>query len=304
MNGFMAHQSYLLGLIGEGVQPSLTPPMHEQEGAAQNLRLVYRPIDLTELHLPATDVERLLHSGAELGFDAFNITYPCKQVVLEYLDDIDPAAQRLGSCNTVLIDDGKLVGFNTDRSGFASGLCRELPDADLSDVVLLGAGGAGSAVADALAGAGVSRLSIIDPKPDRAEALIEQLYAAAPTEQHLEIRVGGPEHSAQWLSQATGLVNASPIGMFSHPGIPIEPESLHPRLWVADIVYRPAETALIQTARSLGCAVMPGKAMAVGQAADTFQLVTGLQPDRDRMRRHLEALIDEENPQGHFKEYV
>ncbi|MGO1536799.1 MAG: shikimate dehydrogenase [Yaniella sp.] len=298
----MAEQSYLLGLIGEGVRPSLTPPMHEQEGAAHNLRLVYRPIDLTELDLPASDVGRLLRNGRELGFDAFNITHPCKRVVLEYLDDVDPAAQRLGACNTVLIRGGKLIGYNTDRSGFTSGLDRELPHADLEDVVLLGAGGAGSAVADALVGAGVSRLSIIDPEPDRAEALIDQLHSAAPAQHPLEIRVGAPEHSAQWLPQATGLVNASPIGMFSHPGMPVEPEALHPGLWVGDIVYRPAETAFIQAARSLGCAVMPGKAMAVGQAADTFQLVTGLQPDRDRMRGHLDALIDEEELQGRFKE--
>lgn len=298
----MAQQSYLLGLLGEGVRPSLTPPMHEQEGAAHHLRLVYRPIDLTELNLPASDVGRLLQNGVELGFDAFNITHPCKRVVLEYLDDVDPAAQRLGACNTVLVRAGKLVGYNTDRSGFASALDVELPDADLRDVVLLGAGGAGSAVADALVGAGVSRLSIIDPEPDRAEALTDQLYAAAPTGHKLEIRVGAPEHSVQWVSQATGLVNASPVGMFSHPGMPVEPDALHSELWVADIVYRPAETALIKAAGSLRCTVMPGKAMAVGQAADTFQLVTGLQPDRDRMRGHLDALIDEEEFQGRFKE--
>lgn len=298
----MGQQSYLLGLIGDGVRPSLTPPMHEQEGAAHNLRLVYRPIDLTELDLPPSDVGRLLQSGVELGFDAFNITHPCKQVVFDHLDDIDPATKRLGACNTVLIREGKLVGYNTDRSGFASGLDFALPEADLVDVVLLGAGGAGSAVADALVGAGVSRLSIIDPEPDHAEALIEQLYWAVPAEHQLEIRVGTPDNTVQWLSKATGLVNASPIGMFSHPGMPVDPAILHPGLWVADIVYRPAETALIQAARSLGCAVMPGKAMAVGQAADTFQIVTGLQPDRDRMREHLDALINEEEVQGRFKE--
>ena len=123
-------------------------------------------------------------------------------------------------------------------------------------------------------------LSIIDPEPQRAEALIDQLHAAADTEQHLEIRIGTPDEAATWLANATGLVNASPVGMFSHPGMPIPHTALHAQLWVADIVYRPAETLLIQTARALGCAVMPGKAMAVGQAADTFELVTGLSLDR------------------------
>src|SRR5688500_18663104 len=173
----MSKHSYLMGLIGEGVRPSLTPPMHEQEGAAQGLRFVYRPIDLTELDLPASDVGRLLNAGIELGFDAFNITHPCKQVVVDTLDEVDPEARRLGACNTVLVAEGRLVGFNTDRSGFCSALARELPTADLTDVVLFGAGGAGSAVADALVGAGTARLSVLDPDLGRAQALIAQLQA-------------------------------------------------------------------------------------------------------------------------------
>lgn len=290
----MAQHSYLLGLIGEGVRQSLTPSMHEQEAVAQNLRYVYRPIDLTELQLPATDVGRLLYSGVQMGFNAFNITHPCKKLVLDFLDDIDPAAHRLGACNTVLVQDGKLIGFNTDHSGFTSGLKESLPNADLKDVILLGAGGAGSAVADALAGAGVMRLSIIDPEKHRADALIEQLTATIGPSRQPEIRSGTLEQANQWLPEATGLVNASPIGMFTHPGMPIDPNTLHSGLWVSDIVYRPIETQLIKTARSLGCSIMPGKAMAVGQAADTFQLVTGLQPDRERMRAHLDSIIPEE----------
>lgn len=295
--------SYLMGLIGEGVRPSLTPPMHEQEAAAHELRLVYRPIDLTELQLPATAVGELLTAGMTLGFNAFNITHPCKQLVLEHLDEIDPAAQRLGACNTVLIDDGKLIGYNTDRSGFASALALELPEANLDDVVLLGAGGAGSAVADALVGAGVQRLSIIDPQPKRVQALAAQLHKARPTSSSVEIRIGDPTQAHQWVPEATGLVNASPVGMFSHPGLPIDIALLDAQMWVADIVYRPAITQLIAQAAAMGCAVMPGKAMAVGQAADTFALVTGRTPDRQRMYDHLNALVEAEH-QHPVQEYA
>lgn len=163
--------------------------------------------------------------------------------------------------------------------------------------MLLGAGGAGSAVADALVGAGTQRLSLIDPEPERAHAVAKRVQAAAPVGSTVEIRIGNAEHAAQWIPEATGLVNASPIGMFSHPGMPVEARVLDPRLWVADIVYRPATTELIERAAALGCAVMPGKAMAVGQAADTFELVTGRKPDRRRMYDHLNALVDlEEQP--------
>lgn len=292
-----------MGLIGEGVRPSLTPPMHEREATAHGLRFVYRPIDLLELELPATAVGELLTAGTTLGFNAFNVTHPCKQLVLEHLDHIDPAAKRLGACNTVLIDNGKLVGYNTDRSGFASALAMELPDADLTDVVLLGAGGAGSAVADALVGAGVQRLSIIDPQPQRVTALADQLQQAKPAGSTVDIRIGDPAQAQQWIPQATGLVNASPVGMFSHPGLPVDASVIHAGLWVADIVYRPAITELIEHAAAVGCAVMPGKAMAVGQAADTFELVTGTVPDRARMYDHLNALVDLEQ-QGQVKEHV
>jgi shikimate dehydrogenase len=266
--------------------------MHEQEALAHSLRFVYRPIDLLELNRPATDVGELLAAGMALGFNAFNITHPCKQLVLEYLDDIDPAAQRLGACNTVLIQDGRLIGYNTDRSGFASALALELPEANLDDVVLLGAGGAGSALADALVGAGVQRLSIIDPQPERGEALAAQLQDAKHADGSIEIRIGNSDDAHRWIPSATGLVNASPIGMFSHPGLPVDPQVLHAGLWVADIVYRPAITELITHATNLGCSVMPGKAMAVGQAADTFELVTGIVPDRARMYVHLNELVD------------
>ena len=289
----MSTPSYLMGLIGQGVRPSLTPPMHEREASAHNLRFVYRPIDLLELQLPATAVGQLLQAGIQLGFNAFNVTHPCKQLVLETLDEIDPAALRLGACNTVLIEDGKLIGYNTDRSGFASALAMELPDADLTDVVLLGAGGAGSAVADALIGAGTQRLSIIDPEPQRAAALADTVQHAAASS--VQIRAGSPADATRWLPEATGLVNASPIGMFSHPGLPTDATLLHADMWVADIVYRPAITELIDRAAAVGCAVMPGKAMAVGQAADTFELVTGLVPDRQRMYAHLNELVQLED---------
>ena len=157
----------------------------------------------------------------------------------------------------------------------------------------MGAGGAGAAVADALIGAGAKRLSVIDPQPERAEAVVAQVQSMASSA--VEFRIGTADTAAPWLQHATGLVNASPVGMFSHPGVPVYPAALHSALWVADIVYRPARTQLIEAAQARGCAVMPGGAMAVGQAADTFELVTGKKPDRSRMRKHLDTLIAAED---------
>ncbi|MGO2633564.1 MAG: shikimate dehydrogenase [Galactobacter sp.] len=291
--------TYLMGLIGEGVRPSLTPPMHEAEGAAQGLGYVYRPVDLLELGLEPAAVGSLLRSGMKLGFDAFNVTHPCKQVVLEYLDAVDPAAARLGACNTVLVQEGQLVGYNTDRSGFLSAIQEALPGADLTHVVQLGAGGAGSAVADALVSLGVAssapaRLTIVEPDVARAGSLVDHLREHHPA---ADVVVGDPADVESLVGSATGLVNASPIGMFTHPGLPLPVSALHTGLWVADIVYRPARTQLIEAASALGCRVMEGGYMAVGQAADTFSMVTGLTADRTRMREHFRSLVaaEEEN---------
>ena len=152
----MAQRSYLLGLIGEGVRPSLTPPMHEQEGAAQNLGFVYRPIDLTQLHLPASDVGRLLRNGMELGFDAFNITHPVSEpywnTLTTFIRRPNASAPAIRCCFATA---NWLATTPTVRACLR--LQFALPNADVQDVVLLGAGGAGAAVADALVGAGVSR---------------------------------------------------------------------------------------------------------------------------------------------------
>ena len=148
-------ESYLVGLVGDGVMPSLTPHMHEREGDVQGLRYLYRPIDLLELGLPGDAVGELLQSARSLGFNGLNITHPCKQLVLEHLDEVSPDARRLGAVNTVVIRDGRFIGHNTDFSGFAAALASGLPGAQLDRVVQLGAGGAGSAVAYALLTAGV-----------------------------------------------------------------------------------------------------------------------------------------------------
>ncbi|HKU35648.1 MAG TPA: shikimate dehydrogenase [Paenarthrobacter sp.] len=281
-------ESVLVGLIGEGVMPSLTPPMHEREADVQGLRLLYRPIDLLELGLPATAVGKLLEAAQRMGFNGLNITHPCKQLVLEHLDEISDDARRLGAVNTVLIQDGRFIGHNTDFSGFGSALADGLPGAKLDRVVQLGAGGAGSAVAYALLKADVKHLDLVDMDANRAAeraAELSELFPAA------SVTPRSTTELEQVMPLADGLVHCTPIGMAAHPGLPLDIHLLEPRHWVADIVYRPIETQLVRGARAKGCDVLDGGRMAVGQAADAFKLFTGKDADRDRMREHFLDLI-------------
>lgn len=277
---------YLVGLVGTGVTPSLTPAMHMAEARALGLDYVYRTIDLTTLGLSPDDLPDILSWARRLGFDALNVTHPCKRLVVEYLDRIDPLAEALGSVNTVLFTDDGLVGYNTDTTGFETALRTGLPGVAVDDVTLLGAGGAGSAVADALLRVGTRRLTVVDIDGGRAEELATDL-----ARRHgVEVGHATTEALPRLLASASGLVHCTPTGMKEHPGVPFPVDLLRPDLWVADIVYRPLDTALLQAARAAGCATLDGGRMAVHQAVDAFRLITGHQPDSDRMIRHFHDL--------------
>jgi len=281
-------ESFLVGLIGDGVMPSLTPPMHEREGDVQGLRYLYRPIDLTELGLPGQSVGELLTGAYRLGFNGLNITHPCKQLVLEYLDEVTPDARRLGAVNTVTIRDGRFIGHNTDFSGFAAALASGLPGAKLNRVVQLGAGGAGSAVAYALLTAGVRELDLVDTDPARCAARAAELAGFFPDQL---VTARSTAELPHLMPLADGLVHCTPVGMAAHPGVPLDMSLVEARHWVADIVYRPIETELVREARAKGCEVLDGGRMAVGQAADAFRIFTGREADADRMRAHFLELV-------------
>jgi shikimate dehydrogenase len=283
-------RSFLVGLVGSGIGPSLTPPMHEREADELGVRYLYRRFDLDALGLPPEAVGDLLAAAQLAGFDGLNVTHPCKQLVLSHLDELSPDAAALGAVNTVVLRDGRAIGHNTDWSGFARSFDRGLSDVTLDDVLLLGAGGAGAAVAHALLTLGVGRLTVLDVDPDRARSLAVALSGRFGSD-----RATGADLSAlePTLAAADGLVHATPTGMAAHPGLPVPAGLLRPPLWVADVVYRPLETELVRTARAAGCRVLDGGGMAVFQAVDAFRLFTGLEPDADRMLTHFTELVSE-----------
>jgi len=276
----------LVGLIGAGIQHSLSPAMHEREARAHGLQLHYQLIDIDRAADGAAALPRLLDAARTMAFAGLNITYPCKQAVIPLLDELSDEAAAMGAVNTVVFDGTRAIGHNTDGSGWAWGFCRTLPEADLSRVVLLGAGGAGSAIAHAVLRLGAQRLTVVDADATRASALADELnlrYGGS--------RVRGGTTVQQALSDATGLIHATPTGMAKLPGLPLPEALLRADLWVSEIVYFPLETALLAAARRAGCAVCDGGTMAVGQAVGAFRHFTGLEPDAERMRAHFLELI-------------
>lgn len=275
----------LAGLIGAGIQRSLTPAMHEEEARQLGLRLHYQLIDLDRTPQGAGALPMLVSAARIMDFAGLNITYPCKQAVIPLLDDLSDEARAMGAVNTVVIREGRLTGHNTDGSGWRWGFERSLPKADLSRVVLLGAGGAGSAIAHAVLRMGAAQLVVVDSEGVRAAALADELNKLYPR------RVQACPDAEAALRGASGLIHATPTGMDKLPGLPLREDLLHPGLWVAEIVYFPMETALLKAARARGCAVVDGGTMAVGQAVGAFELITGLAPDAARMNAHFRRLV-------------
>ncbi|WP_243058592.1 shikimate dehydrogenase [Nocardioides sp. SR21] len=288
MSAPQERRSWLAGLIGHGVGPSLTPELHEREAARQGLRYVYKVVDLPDGTVEPTRLEQLLDGARDLGFDGLNITHPVKQAMVPLVDECAPAVAAIGALNTVLIQDGRTTGHNTDVTGFERAFADDLPDADRDTVVLLGAGGAGTAVAHALADLGVRRLLVVDLDGERAGALARTL---ADRSVAVDLVAATRDDLVTALARSSGLVNASPMGMAAHPGSPVPADLLHPGLWVADIVYRPLDTALLTVARQRGCTVLSGAGMAVHQAADAFELITGRPADRGAMHRDFDELV-------------
>lgn len=277
-------RAVLVGLIGRGIQLSRTPFMHEVEGRAQGLSYVYRLLDIDRMGTTPPALGDILRFAEHFGFSGFNVTFPFKQEILPLLDELSPAARDLGSVNTVILKDGRRRGHNTDMWGFRESFRRGMAGAKIDTVLLLGAGGAGVAVAHALLDLGAGCVVVHDVEAARGEALAARLAARFGAG-----RAEAGRDLADAVQDADGIVNATPVGMAKLPGTPLPTRLLKSAQWVADIVYFPLETELLRQARQLGCRTLSGEGMAVWQAVRAFEHFTGLVPDVDRMKAAFAA---------------
>jgi shikimate dehydrogenase len=258
--------------------------MHMAEGARLGLDYSYSLIDFDRVGLTPAALGSVLKLAEAHGLAGLNVTHPFKQTIIPYLDALSAEAAAIGAVNTIVFSGGSAIGHNTDCFGFTESFRREMKGAKLERVVLIGAGGAGKAVAHALRDLGAEQIDIFDlnrslaadlagsinsiPRPGRAKAVRDVSKAAL---------------------GASGIVNTTPVGMAKYPGMPVPAAALRPDLWVADIIYFPAETELLRTASALGCRVLPGRGMAVFQAVKAFELITGRLPDPREMSRHFHS---------------
>lgn len=282
-------KSFKVGLIGADIQLSKSPALHMREGAAHGLDYSYELVDVVARKLPESALPDLLNELESRGFAGTNITHPFKQAVLPHLHELSDDARMLGAVNTVVFKDGRRIGHNTDWYGFYESFMRGLPDAKRDRALLVGAGGAGVAVAHAALKLGITHLDICDRDLSRADHLAAELNA-----RFGEGHAFAVKDPADSLPFADGLIHATPMGMPAHPGMPVKADLLEQRHWVADIVYMPLVTELLATAAQKGCRTLPGGGMTVFQAVGAFRLFCGREPDAARMTAHFTEICTKE----------
>lgn len=277
----MAGRRFLTGLIGAPIAHSASPAMHERAADALGVRCHYQLIEVAGAD--QAGLRALLDGVRHFGFAGVNVTFPYKEAVVSLLDELSPAARAVGAVNTVVVRDGRLLGYNTDTTGFERAIGPLLAASGPGAVALIGAGGVGKAIAFALAGLGVREIKIFDSDSGKAAQLAGQLEGRAGT--IVASNIGDAMHGV------VGVINGSPVGMLPSRETPVPEALLHQGLWVADAVYSPLWTPLLNAAKAAGAATMTGRELAIYQAADAFELFTGLKPSTVEMGHAFDAVM-------------
>ena len=267
----------LYALIGSPVGHSGSPAMQNYSFEKLGLDCAYLAFDIPlEKTKGALDAFRTLHVGG------FNVTMPCKTEVARLVEHLSPAAELIGACNTVVVEeDGTMTGHNTDGVGFVRNLKEHGVEVKGQKIVLLGTGGAATAIAVQAALDGAAEIAIFNQKDEfyaNGEKTVEKLRKAVPGISSVSINdLGDTELLREAVKNADILVNATRAGMSPlEDVIPVPEDVLRPELAVADVVYNPRETLLVRKAKEAGCrAAVGGIGMLLWQGAAAFELFTG-----------------------------
>jgi shikimate dehydrogenase len=277
----MASPEVWLGLIGSGIGRSLTPFLQEQAGAQFGLSLRYELFDT-----PADQghgLEAQLRGLANAGYVGVNITHPFKELAFGLVEVHDPMVRQIAAINTVRFADGQ--GFNTDYSGFVRAYRHALGSLSPGVVLVVGAGGAGRAVAFALVALGASEVRIVDNDALKAEQLVASLRLVGAKALAFKLE------DLPQASRADGLANCTPLGMYQYPGNPIAPKLVGAQAWAFDAIYTPLETQFLADARGKGLRIINGAELMFFQAVDAFEIWTGQQLEEAPLYAIIQAKL-------------
>ncbi|KQL20594.1 shikimate dehydrogenase [Cytobacillus solani] len=264
----------LFAVIGDPIAHSMSPAMHNDLFQAYGIDAHYQPLNVKRENLK----EAVIGLKA-IGIAGFNITIPHKETIIPFLDKLDPLAEAIGAVNTVVNEDGKFVGYNTDGSGYLQGLLTLLPEITEKNILIIGAGGAARALYFTLAQAGVNRLDIYNRTTQKAKALINDCPFRVPS------AAIGKEEAEKNLADYQLLIQTTPIGMAPNiESLPLSLHNLQTDALVSDIIYNPLESKFLREAKNKGAKIQNGLDMFVYQGALAFEKWTGIFPNIERMK--------------------
>ncbi|MGQ9719514.1 MAG: shikimate dehydrogenase [Nitrososphaerales archaeon] len=275
----ISNKTRLFCVIGHPMDKSLSPIMHNEAFRVKNLDYVYLAFDVGKPFLKdAVDGLRAL------GTRGFNVTMPHKTAIIEYLNNIDERASLVGAVNTIVNDDGKLTGYNTDVDGIISAFETKVGSLKGLRALLIGSGGAARACIVAMVLKGCKNINITNRTFDKARNMVDELS------KKLKMNCKVEELTISSLKMAISsidiLINATPVGTYPRLNESIVPKDLiSSDMIVFDVVYNPKETKLIRDAKEMGAKTIPGYEMFVRQGAASFKLWTGMDAPIDIMKR-------------------
>lgn len=281
---------YKLGLIGQNISASRAPALHKMLGALNHLPVSY------ELQVPsdksAEAFSQKLDEMRKEGFTGTNVTFPYKQIAIERADVVNEAVRKTGASNTLCIKEGKIYAFNTDYTGFIRGYRGRVGDLPAGKVLLIGAGGVGRAIGFALFEVGATELMVTDLNVAGAQSLVDAVNAAG-----YKARYVPAEEVGEAAKQADGLVNCTPVGHYSTPGIPLAVEHFAGQSWAFDAVYTPMDTEFLIAANQAGLKIVSGFDLFFYQGIDAFELFTGqpvqnIEPVWQQFREQYDVVSD------------
>ncbi|MFH1382539.1 MAG: shikimate dehydrogenase [Chloroflexota bacterium] len=277
----------ICGIIGDPVEHTMSPAMHNVAFSNLGLDYIYVPF-----HVRKERLGQAIDGMRALNVRGLNVTIPHKVAVMSFLDELDPLARKIGAVNTIVNNDGVLCGYNTDASGFLQALLEKGVGPEGKNIAILGAGGASRALSFILADRGarlviLNRLEEFNWAKDLADR-ISHFFRQEVTALELN-----KENLKKVIGEADILVNATSVGMSPQTdATPVEADLLRPDLFVYDIVYNPIKTRLVREAEQVGAATVSGVDMLVWQGALSFEQWTGQKAPVNIMKQIVVELLE------------
>ena len=286
MKGMISGKTIVCGIIGDPIEHSMSPVMHNAAFQALGLDYAYVPFKVKSLEL-----RKAIEGIRGLNIRGVNVTVPHKIAVMQFLDRVEPLAEKIGAINTIVNDAGILTGYNTDAAGFLQVLHERSIELAGKRVLLLGAGGAAHSIGNVLAAEKVklivlNRMQKIATLKDFARRLA-QFYGA-----DVKVEELTNENLKKAITDVDIMVNATSLGMSpDNDQTPVPAELLHANLTVFDIIYNPLPTRLLREAKAAGARTIDGLEMLVQQGAVSFEKWTGIKAPIDIMRKSVESIL-------------